>query len=185
MAAHNREHGSPQLTMNSEVLTGVFYLYASALFNYALRLCNDPIVADNAVGDTFAQLIEQVSAGAGPNGNTRSYLFQTTYHLIVDHGRNKGHQAPLELLERQGANFTAEQAETNLMMELLSGKMREVLTDDQQHVIILRFLEDFSLKETAEIMGKEVNNIKVIQNRAIARLRRAFGVVPTELAETV
>ena len=37
------------------------------------------------------------------------------------------------------------------------------------------FLKTFSLKETAEIIGKEVNNIKVIQNRGIAKLRKALG----------
>jgi DNA-directed RNA polymerase specialized sigma24 family protein len=42
-------------------------------------------------------------------------------------------------------------------------------------VIILRFLEDFSLKETAEIIGKDVNNIKVIQNRGISKLRKTLG----------
>ncbi len=46
------------------------------------------------------------------------------------------------------------------------------LTDDQRHVIILRFLEGFSLRETASILGMEVGNIKVIQNRAIAALRK-------------
>jgi len=62
------------------------------------------------------------------------------------------------------------------MMEALISAMNTELTEDQRHVIILRFLEDFSLKETAEIIGKEVNNIKVIQNRGIAKLRKAMGI---------
>ena len=62
------------------------------------------------------------------------------------------------------------------MMEALISAMNTDLTEDQRHVIILRFLEDFSLKETAEIIGKEVNNIKVIQNRGIAKLRKAMGI---------
>ena len=49
------------------------------------------------------------------------------------------------------------------------------LTDDQRHVIILRYLEGFNLNETATILGKQVNHIKVIQNRAIAKLRQALG----------
>jgi len=61
-------------------------------------------------------------------------------------------------------------------MEALITAMNTELTDDQRHVIILRFLEDFSLKETAEIIGKEVNNIKVIQNRCIAKLRKSLGL---------
>ena len=48
------------------------------------------------------------------------------------------------------------------------------LTADQQHVILLRFVEGFSLQEIAEITGKEINNVKVIQNRAMAKLRSAL-----------
>jgi DNA-directed RNA polymerase specialized sigma24 family protein len=38
----------------------------------------------------------------------------------------------------------------------------------------LRFLEEFSLRETAAIVGKDVNHVKVIQSRALAKLRKAF-----------
>ena len=69
------------------------------------------------------------------------------------------------------------------MMEALISAMNTDLTEDQRHVIILRFLEDFSLKETAEIIGKEVNNIKVIQNRGIAKLRKAMGIHMDETDE--
>ena len=58
------------------------------------------------------------------------------------------------------------------MLEALVSALNTELTDEQRYVIILRFLEDFSLKETAEILGKDVNNIKVMQNRGIARLRK-------------
>jgi RNA polymerase sigma-70 factor (ECF subfamily) len=53
--------------------------------------------------------------------------------------------------------------------------IREELTEDQRHVIILRFLEGFSLRETAKIVGKQVNYVKVIQNRGIAALRKVLG----------
>ena len=62
------------------------------------------------------------------------------------------------------------------MMEALLVSMNTELSEDQRIVIILRFLEDFSLKETAEIIGKDVNNVKVIQNRGIAKLKKAMGM---------
>jgi len=42
----------------------------------------------------------------------------------------------------------------------LLSAMNTELSTDQRLVIILRFLEDFSLKETAEIIGKNTNNVK-------------------------
>ena len=69
---------------------------------------------------------------------------------------------------------TPTQIEERVLMEALVSAMNSELTDDQRHVIILRFLEDFSLKETAQVIGKEVNNVKVIQNRGITKLRKAL-----------
>jgi RNA polymerase sigma-70 factor (ECF subfamily) len=62
-----------------------------------------------------------------------------------------------------------------MLFEAVIRAIKNNLTADQRHVIILRFLEGFSLRETADIMGKEVYNVKVIQNRGVAKLRKALG----------
>lgn len=166
--------------LDEQALTAIFDQYAPAIYKYTLRLCHDPIQADNIVGDVFAQLLEQFAAGKGPRTNLRSYLYQTAYHLVVDRSRDSRHTAPLEVAmdtyEKGQITPTQTQIEERVMMEALISAMNSELTDDQRHVIILRFLEDFSLKETADIVGKEVNNIKVIQNRGIAKLRKAMGL---------
>ena len=46
------------------------------------------------------------------------------------------------------------------------------LTPDQQHVLALRFSQDLSLEETASMVGKSVNAVKVLQFRALAAMRR-------------
>ena len=164
--------------LDEEALTAIFDQFAPAIYKYTLRLCRDSILADNIVGDVFAQLLEQFAMGKGPRTNLRSYLYQTAYHLVVDRSRDSQHNAPLEVAvgtyEKGQFSPTQTQIEERVMMEALITAMNDELTEDQRHVIILRFLEDFSLKETAEIIGKEVNNIKVIQNRGIAKLRKAL-----------
>ena len=166
--------------LDEEALTAIFDQFAPAIYKYTLRLCHDQIVADNIVGDVFAQLLEQFGQGKGPRTNLRSYLYQTAYHLVVDRSRDNQHNAPLEVAMNNYASGqfapTQSQIEERVMMEALISTMNTELTEDQRQVIILRFLEDFSLKETAEIIGKEVNNIKVIQNRGIAKLRKAMGI---------
>jgi RNA polymerase sigma-70 factor (ECF subfamily) len=165
--------------LDEDALTAIFDEFAPAIYKYTLRLCHDPIVADNIVGDVFAQLLEQFAAGKGPRTNLRSYLYQTAYHLVVDRSRYNQHTAPLEIavdMNEKGQQSTQTQIEERVLMEALVSAMNAELTEDQRHVVILRFLEDFSLKETAEIIGKDVNNIKVIQNRGIAKLRKALGI---------
>ena len=59
-------------------------------------------------------------------------------------------------------------------MEGLILAIKNHLTANQRHVIILRFVEEFSLHETAEIVGKGVGSVKAIQSRAIAKLRKVL-----------
>jgi RNA polymerase sigma-70 factor (ECF subfamily) len=52
------------------------------------------------------------------------------------------------------------------------------VTEEQAQVITLRFLEDLSIAETAEIMGKKDGAIKALQHRAVRRLAQ---LLPTGL----
>jgi RNA polymerase sigma-70 factor (ECF subfamily) len=162
-------------TMDKDALVKIFDLYSSALFNYALRLCDDPLLADQIVGDVFAKLLEQLAAGNGPTANLRSYLYETTYHRIIDEARSSKRKAPLEAAAMLGGDAQPVflRVEEQLAFKQILHAIQHELTADQRHVIVLRFLEQFSLRETAHIMGKTVEHVKVIQNRAIAALRRS------------
>jgi RNA polymerase sigma-70 factor (ECF subfamily) len=161
--------------MDEDALVKIFDLYSSALFNYALRLCDDPLLADQIVGDVFAKLLEQLAAGNGPTANLRSYLYEMTYHRIIDEARSSKRKAPLEAAAMLvgDAQPVFIRVEEQLAFRQILHVIQHELTPDQRHVIVLRFLEQFSLRETAHIMGKTVEHVKVIQNRAIAALRRS------------
>jgi RNA polymerase sigma-70 factor (ECF subfamily) len=173
----NRTLLSAARMLDQDALVKIFDLYSSALYNYALRLCGDPITADHTVGDVFVKLLDQLSSGNGPTDNLRSYLYETTYHLIVDEARNARRTVPLEVAGwlRPDAQSSMLGLENRILFEGIIGAIQNDLTDDQRHVVILRYLEGFSLRETAAIIGKEVNHVKVIQNRAVAKIRKALN----------
>ena len=164
-------------TMNKDALDQVFVLYAPALYKYAYRLSRNAIMADQIVGDVFTKLLEHLSCGRGPAVNMRSYLFEIAYHLVVDEVRYSQRRAPLDSFDLTLSDGTSVSisAENQILFETVRRAIVNNLTPDQRHVIILRFLEGFSVKETATIVGKTIGNVKVIQNRALAALRKALG----------
>jgi RNA polymerase sigma-70 factor (ECF subfamily) len=165
--------------LDKHALTKIFNTYAPALYNYALRLCSDPIDADNIVGDVFAKLLEKLVAGQGPMTNLKAYLYQMAYHAIVDAARHDHRLAPLDALidtpdKLKKASVQAHVEEREVLTafkDILNNELSEI----QRHVIILRFMEDFSLRETAVILDKNVNHVKVIQNRGLAKLRKLLA----------
>jgi RNA polymerase sigma-70 factor, ECF subfamily len=162
--------------MDKEALEKIFDLYATSLYRYALRLCGDVLMADHIVGDVFTKLLDQLASGNGPRSNLRSYLYQTAYHIVVDEVRSSHRQAPLEALTAFSPAGPSGLlgVENQILLDKIIDAIQHDLTEDQRHVVILRFLEEFSLRETAAILGKEVNHVKVIQNRAIAKLRKVL-----------
>ncbi len=170
-------HLNADKQMDQEAVVKAFDLYASPLYNYASRLCGDSLLADHIVGDVFARLLEQLAAGKGPNSNLRAYLYETAYHLIVDEARLSNRRAPLEALTSLKPDVHAGQlgSEEQILMEKALVAIQHDLTSDQRHVITLRFLEEFSLRETAAILGKDISHVKVIQSRALAKLRKVFA----------
>ena len=123
------------------------------------------------------RLLEKISEGKGPRTNLRAYLFQTAYHLIVDQSRDRQRAAPLDVAETIEEETKSVQAQTeeSMLLESLAEAMERELTDEQRNVIVLRFQEGFSLKETAEIVGKKLNAVKALQNRGMTRLREAMS----------
>jgi RNA polymerase sigma factor (sigma-70 family) len=162
--------------MDRDALVQIFDTYSSAIYNYAFRLCSDPLMADNIVGDVFAKLLEHLSVGRGPSTNLRSYLYEMTYHMVVDEARYAQRTAQMESVDLQlHDEYSAHISVEDRILFKAIIKAIQNLKADQRHVIILRFLEGFSVHETAVIIGKEESNIKVIQNRAIGALRKALG----------
>ena len=162
--------------MDHEALVTVFDRYAPALYKYARRLTGDCAEADDIVGDVFTLLLKHLKEGKGPRDNLRSYLYQVAYHKVVDHARERKHLTPVESeMDLGSGESLPSQHEHQEEMDAVEAIILNQLTEDQRHVIVLRFIEDFSIKETAEITGKDANNVKIIQNRAITRLRQVLG----------
>jgi DNA-directed RNA polymerase specialized sigma24 family protein len=73
------------------------------------------------------------------------------------------------------ADSSCTSLEDQVLVKQILHEIQNDLTNDQRYVIILRFLEGFSLKETVAILSKKVGNVKLIQNRAVSTLSKALA----------
>ena len=164
-------------SLDQGALSSIFDEYAPALYKYLLRLGTHSQEADQIVGDVFARLLEKLTEGKGPRKNLRSYLFQIAYHLVVDQAREGKRISPLDeaIAVREEMQPVQSRTEEKMLLDELSMAMERELTEEQRNVIVLRFQEDFSLQETAEIVGKNVSAVKALQNLGINKLREALA----------
>ena len=170
-------HFEPTRSLDQNTLEAIFDENAPRLYGYLIRLGSGPQEADQMVGDVFARLLEKLSEGKGPRTNLRSYLFQTAYHLFIDHARDRKFKTSLVIAEtvETEPDSVQKQSEESILLDTLAVAIKQDLTEEQRNVIVLRYLEGFSLRETAEIMGKKVNAIKALQYRGMSRLQEVMN----------
>lgn len=166
-------HSARKLDQNA--LNEIFERYAVPLFKYSMRLCGDAVEADDVVGEVFSLFLKQLSIGKGPRENLRSYLYQIAYHKIIDFSRIKKIEKSIGFSEFVDENMMLQNDnEEKEQSAFLNKIIQTELTEDQRNIVILRFIEGFNLQETAAILGKNVGNVKVIQTRAITKIREVM-----------
>lgn len=158
--------------LDAEALTALHDALYPAVYRYVAYRLGDGPLSEDLTAEVFLRLLEALHAGRVRGSGLRAWCFTTAHHLVMDHLRQR-YRRPQQGLEdgHLAAEGDPEQTlEAQQRLEAVQRAMRH-LTPEQQHVLTLRFSQAISLEETAALMGKSVNAVKVLQFRALAALR--------------
>jgi RNA polymerase sigma-70 factor (ECF subfamily) len=155
---------------DTRALTEIYDLYSPRLYRYAMRLLGDANTAEDCVSETFSRFLKALQAGKGPRDYLQAYLFRTAHNLVADHYRRQplteelGDDLP-ELESTEGI------ADLNLSQRRVRAALLQ-LTEDQQQVVALKFLEGWDNEAVAKALNKPVGAVKSLQHRALAQLQK-------------
>lgn len=154
-------------------LAAVYDCTYEPLYGYIYRQVSDMETARDLTADVFTRFLQAVEQGNGPDDHVKAWLYRTAHNIVVDHYRRQQHRRHLPLEEEllQGDADPAGSASVNLESERARTAL-QALTDEQQEVIILKYLEGLSNAEVAEVVEKSIGAIKALQHRGLAALRR-------------
>jgi RNA polymerase sigma-70 factor (ECF subfamily) len=167
--------------LDAQKIGAVYDQYFSEVYRYVLYRIGDQTLAEDIASDVFVRLLEAVQDGRPPQTSLKGWLIGTASHAVTDHLRRKYRRPEEEISESmpdRGPSIMSEvdQREQNRIVNDAYAQ----LTDEQQHVLALRFGQGYSLEETAATMNKNVNAVKALQFRALAALQREVGEVDYE-----
>jgi RNA polymerase sigma-70 factor (ECF subfamily) len=163
--------------LGQDALITIFDMYAPAIYKYVLRFCHDPVESDRIVGEVFTELLRKFSGGQGPQKNLRLFLYQIAYQLVKSQINPTEHCPQSEVIIGLPTGTSVQTPmEDPVFIEALLAALHSDLSEEQRHIIILRFLEDFSLHETAAVVGKDTEDVRLIEKRGITQLRKCLGL---------
>lgn len=106
-----------------------------------------------------------------------SWLYRIARNQVIDHYRAGRGMVSIEKVDPELFAVSGSEPEALAHKLRLEDVRKAVATlkPDYQDVIIMRFVEDVSLRETAAILKKTEGAVKLIQHRAVKELKRMLG----------
>lgn len=153
---------------------GVLYdRHVVRVYRHLYYLVGNAAEAEDLTAQAFLQAWEAIDRYQIRGAPFISWLLRIAHNLGVSYLRSKKENAqlPETLEDRTSKRDPEELAHQQLQLE----KIRQAilrLRDEQRQVILLRFVEDLDYPEVAQIVGKSVAAVRVIQHRALNALRK-------------
>jgi len=168
-------------SLDSQSIGAIYDHYFPEVYRYVRYRIGDEAMAEDIASDVFVRMLEAAQRKRGPQINLRGWLIATASNAVNDHHR-RNYRRPVEALSDaipDGAASIPAEIDTREKNSMVRSALIQ-LTEEQQHVLALRFGQGYSIEETAAFLKKNINAVKALQFRALASLQRQIGEVNYE-----
>jgi RNA polymerase sigma factor (sigma-70 family) len=147
--------------------------HADGVFRFVLKHIKDRDVAKDIVQDSFEKMWRKLDGIDAAKSKT--YLFTTAYHTLVDYTRKNSKQAKFSEVDFNQHSHSKHYSD---LKEVLNRGL-ELLPEIQKTVLMLRDYEGYDYAEIGEIAQLSESQVKVYIFRARTFLKNYIGKVET------
>jgi RNA polymerase sigma-70 factor (ECF subfamily) len=171
--------GSADTAERPDAFAAIVRREQSMVFSLALHFLRDRAAAEEIAQDVFLSLHKHLGSLHSPEHITY-WLRRVTSHRCIDYSRRrKWPQVSLEVVpEPRAGGATGDPMLARRLRQLVA-----TLPEKARAVMVLRYQEDMTPLEIAELLGMPLATVKSHLQRSLARLRekvaRAVGDVTT------
>ncbi|MBR6629102.1 MAG: sigma-70 family RNA polymerase sigma factor [Bacteroidaceae bacterium] len=155
--------------------------YQSKLFNYIYFVVRNQEQAEDIFQETFVKAIVTIQQGRyTADGRFGAWLTRIAHNLVIDSFRQERNENTVSNDESEVDLFNnADLCDDNIEMQMINDqtladvrRLVDALPDNQREVIYMRFYQDLSFKEIADITGVSINTALGRMRYAILNMRR-------------
>jgi RNA polymerase sigma-70 factor (ECF subfamily) len=157
----------------------IYDRYMDTVFRFIYFRVGNRQLAEDLTSDTFLRALKRIGSFTWQGRDLGAWLVTIARNLVADHfksGRYRLEVTTGDVLdadrEDRGPEGSPEAAVVDHITNVALLSAVKQLNPEQQECIVLRFLQGFSVAETAKAMGKNEGAIKALQYRAVRALAR-------------
>ena len=162
---------------DKEAFSIIYQKYGKQIFRFVYWRTSDKHLSEDILQDVFLKAWRNIGSYKERNLPIRAWLYKIARNTVIDHYRVKKPEFSLEE-STIGLIYsnTDSLREVSLKLEVEKAKRAiNLLPETQKEVIILRFIEELTNKEVAKIIKKSETSVRIIQHRALKKLREMLG----------
>lgn len=165
---------------------GVLYdRYQPAIYRFVALKVGRREDAEDITHQVFMRAWQRIAKYEGRGYPFSSWLYRIARNQIVDFYR--AHREHTDLEDVESVLLSEDDTVNALDLKADIARVRVAMLElrtDYQDVIILRFIEERSLEETAQALSRSVGATKVLQHRALRNLRALLdGSEPSTISD--
>jgi RNA polymerase sigma-70 factor, ECF subfamily len=152
----------------------MYQSYQQPIYRFLFWRTRDEATSDDLTSSVFEKAWRARASFHG--GSVQAWLYRIARNTLTDHWRRK-QALPLENAEQLANEDTvsvAEQLDTDQAVAELRVALRQ-LPSDMRRLVELRFIEGLSAKQVGERLGMTEGNVRVVQYRALKRMRKLLS----------
>ena len=161
-------------------LAELYNLYFPRVYRYILARVGNPYDAEDLTEEVFLRVLDAIGRFQWREAPFSAWLFRIAHNAVISQRRKegaRGRSSPLSEALPVDSQGPEEMVANRLVLKEVM-KAADTLPEAQRRVIGYRFAAGLTVAETARAMGKGEGNVKVIQHKAIAKLREMLTQRP-------
>src|SRR4051812_24989908 len=160
-----------------DALEDLYLLHFDRIYSYLHMSVGNRHDAEDLTTQTFLKMLESISRFRWQSAPFSAWLFRIAHNLAMDHFRAARRWQPEEEVPEPPASeeTSAEEQAMHSIGRKSMLQLIETLSQEQQQVLTLKFVFNFSNAEAATILGKTEGAVKSLQHRALASLQKQIS----------
>ena len=171
MALDGDDSGVSPTSDSQDAPRALLALYDDAVpsvYGYFVRRCPDRATAEDLTSETFLAAMDAARKDSPPP-MTMPWLIGVARHKLADHYRRRHDKFTIPLAELPEPVQPADDWDAELD-RIVAESVLARLPEQHRMVLVLRYLDDCSVGECAELIGRTVHATEAL----LVRARRAF-----------
>jgi RNA polymerase sigma-70 factor (ECF subfamily) len=159
---------------NSEAFGQIYDAYMERIYRFVYFRVEDQQTAEDITSQVFLKAWSNLDRFSFSRTPYLAWLYTIAHNAVIDHYRTRKVTAALDdvqLSQQDHAEVVENEIDLNAEMKSIKEALHG-LTDDQQRVLTLKFIEGMSNHEIARHLGKREGAIRALQMRGLQALAK-------------